>query len=238
MRRTRFTFRRRHASGAATLMCALACAACGGSQVDAATLLHQAKQTVDNAPSAHFQLTSSQLQGSGPYITGGTGDMKRPDGFRGSLDVTLSGFSISISVVSVNNTFYVKLPTSSSYQVTDPSSYGFGNPAQLLDPSRGLSSLLTTCSKPTLRQDDRYNGESLHEVSCSLPGTAIKQLLTDAAPSQPVAATFGIASDSSQLRRVVLTGPFFSATANSTFTVILDSYGENVSITPPAAASS
>jgi lipoprotein LprG len=38
---------------------------------------------------------------------------------------------------------------------------------------------------------------------------------------------------SHQVRRVVLTGPFFDAHQSSTYTLILDRYGETVQITPP-----
>ncbi len=220
--------------GVAT-MCALA--ACGSMPADPETLLQQAKQAVDATPSAHFQLSSSSLQGDGPFITGGSGDMKRPASFQGTLHVEISGFEFSVAVVAVNNAFYAKLPTSSSFQVTNPADYGFGNPAQLLDPQHGLSHLLVICAHPVLGSDDRYNGEQLHEVSCSLPGAAVKALLTDAAPQQPVPSTFGIDVDNHQLRKVVLTGPFFSASQNSTFTVIIDNYGESIAITPPAGAS-
>jgi hypothetical protein len=48
-----------------------------------------------------------------------------------------------------------------------------------------------------------------------------------------VAATFGIDTTTSQLRRVVLTGPFVTVGTNSIYTLILANYGENVSITPP-----
>jgi lipoprotein LprG len=218
-------------------LCVLALlgAACGDASQpsDPATLLRQAKQVLDGTQSAHFQLTGSQIQAAGTYVTGGTGDMRRPNAFAGSLDVTAEGFQISIRVVSVNHVLYVNLPTSPGFQVTDPASYGFGDPSQLLDPNKGLSNLLVICAHPTYANDDRVNGELLHEVACTLPGTAIKALLTDAAPDRPVQATMGIAASNDQLRRVVLTGPFFSATTNSTFTLLVDSYGENVTITPP-----
>jgi hypothetical protein len=38
---------------------------------------------------------------------------------------------------------------------------------------------------------------------------------------------------SHQVRRVTLTGPFFDAHRSSTYTLILDRYGEIVQITPP-----
>lgn len=212
-------------------------AACGGSTADPATLLRQAKQAVDNAQSAHFTLSSSQAQGNGPLITGGSGDMKRPSSFTGSLNVNFSGLQVSIGVVSVGGVFYAQLPTAAGYQKTDPAAYGFGDPGLLLDPNHGLSNLLTICQQPSLQSDDRNNGELLHEVSCKIPGSAVASLLTDANPTQAVNATFGIADSNNQLRKVVLSGPFFSGSGSTTFTVIIDRYGENVTITPPPSAS-
>jgi lipoprotein LprG len=162
--------------------------------------------------------------------------MKRPASFSGSLDVEFSGLQVSVRVVAVNGVFYAQLPTSNTFQRTDPTSYGFGDPGKLLDPNQGLSSLLVMCSQPTLASDDRNNGELLHEVNCSIPGSAIAALLTDAQPSQPVAATFGVAASNNQLRKVHLTGPFFSGAGNTSFTVIIDKYGENVTVTPPPTA--
>jgi len=49
-----------------------------------------------------------------------------------------------------------------------------------------------------------------------------------------VQATIGVNASSHQLRRIVLVGPFFEKAHSSTFTLVLDRYGENVTITPPA----
>jgi lipoprotein LprG len=202
--------------------------------VNPTTLLTRTKAVLDSAPSLHFQLTSTDAQGTSPLITGGSGDARRPDGFSGRLSVKVSGFAVNIEVVSVAGGFYVKLPTDSAFVRTDPAAYGFGDPALLLGPRQGLSSLLLKCSSSALDADDRYNGEQLHEVRCTLPGRAVATLLTSADPSQDVAAQFGISRDDAQLRRVVLTGPFFNKDKLSTFTLVLDNYGENVSVTPPA----
>jgi lipoprotein LprG len=228
---------RAHVVAVAAVVAAVTLAACGGPSSDPATLLRQAKQVVDSAPSAHFALTSSPVKGSGPFITGGSGDMKRPNSFTGSLSVDFSGLSLSIQVVAIGGVFYAQLPTSTSFQKTDPTAYGFGDPSTFLDPNHGLSNLLTICTQPSLGSDDRNNGEELHEVNCSLPGTAVASLLTDAAPSQPVSATFGIAATSNQLRKVVLTGPFYMGAGTTTFTLIIDGYGKSVTITPPPNAS-
>ena len=228
---------RAHVVAVAAVVAAFTLAGCGGPSSDPATLLRQAKQVVDSAPSAHFELTSSPVKGSGPFITGGSGNMKRPNSFTGSLSVDFSGLSLSIQVVAIGGVFYAQLPTSTSFQKTDPTAYGFGDPSMFLDPNHGLSNLLTICTQPSLGSDDRNNGEELHEVNCSLPGSAVASLLTDAAPSQPVSATFGIAATSNQLRKVVLTGPFYMGAGTTTFTLIIDGYGKSVTITPPPNAS-
>jgi len=207
--------------------------ACGGPPPNPTTLLAQAKTTLDATPSLHFNLSSDNAAGSGALITGGSGDVRRPSSFSGTLNVVFAGLSVDVQAIGVGSQFWVRLPTSSSFQLTSPSDYGFGNPSQLMDPDHGLSTLLVQCQKPVLQSDDRLNGEQLHEVGCTLPGSLIAALLVDAHPQTPVAATFGITTSSTQVRRVVLIGPFFS-TQNSTFTLVLDNYGENVTVTPPS----
>jgi lipoprotein LprG len=207
---------------------------CGAAAADPAQLLREAKSSVDSAPAVHFTLTSANVTGAGPLITGGQGDAKRPDGFAGSLSVVAGGFTVNVDVVSTGGVFYAQSPLSAGFTKTDPSAYGFGDPGKLLDPATGLSSLLAVCSSPANRDGDRLNGEQLDEVACAIPGAQVAALLTSADPSQPVQATVGVNSSTHQLRRVVLVGPFFDRAHSSTFTVVLDKYGENVSITPPA----
>jgi hypothetical protein len=209
-------------------------AGCGTAPVDPAQLLRDAKQSIDSASAVHFTLTSQNVTGAGPLITGGDGDARRPNSFAGSLSVIAAGFSLNVGVVSTGGVFYAKTPLSSGYARTNPATYGFGDPAQLLDPNHGLSSLLAVCTGPTNRDADRLNGEQLDEVGCSLPGPRVAALLTSADPAKPVQATIGVDASTHQLRRVALVGPFFDKSQPSTFTVVLDRYGENVTITPPA----
>jgi lipoprotein LprG len=206
---------------------------CGAPSINATDVLHRTKDVLDGTPSFHFTLSSANVSGSGPLLTGGHGDMQRPASMSGMLQVSIYGLAIGVPVVSVGGRFSVKLPTNTGFTIANPASYGFADPARLIDPSHGLSSLLLTCRSPRVQSDDRYNGEALHEIACTLPGAAVAALLTSADPSKDVAATFGIDTTTSQLRRVVLTGPFVTVGTNSIYTLILANYGENVSITPP-----
>ncbi len=209
---------------------------CGssGAPLDPSQLLRDGKKSIDSTPSVHFTLTSQGVTGIGTLITGGQGDASRPNSFAGTLTVVAAGFPVTVNVVSTGGVFYARTPLSSSYDKTDPSAYGFGDPAQLLDPNHGLSSLLTSCTGATDKTADLLAGEQLDEIGCSMPGALVAKLLTSADASQPVQATVGVDAATHQLRRVSLVGPFFDKTHPSTFTVVLDKYGENVTITPPA----
>ncbi|MDB5063626.1 MAG: uncharacterized protein JWM18_60 [Chloroflexi bacterium] len=222
---------------------ALACAAgaaCGSGQstggVDARALLRQGKAAVDGAGALHFTLTAKDVPtaASGTFVTAGEGDAQRPNAVQGSLQVIFNGLPLRLGVVSSGGTFYVKLPFSTTYEATDPTKYGFGDPGRLLDPRAGLSSLLTDAKDASTDGRDRLNGEQLDEVTVTLPGKPVADLLTSADASKDVQGRIGMVPGSHQVRRVVLTGPFFDAHQSSTYTLILDRYGETVQITPPA----
>jgi len=80
----------------------------------------------------------------------------------------------------------------------------------------------------------RQSGETLVQVTAQVPGTLVAALLTDADPAQSVDITYSIDPDTDQVRQVDLTGPLFVKGDQSTYHLVLDRYGENVSITPPA----
>lgn len=210
--------------------------ACGGHssapKADAHTLLHQAKATIDATQSVHFTLTSQGVSGGGIELTGGEGDLVRPDQLQGSFMANISGFNATVKVVSKGGVFLAQLPFQNHYTRANPASFGLTDPTKLLDPTHGLSSLLTTCTGAVVTGQERIAGELLDEVTCMVPGSAIP-VLPDANPSKPVTLVAAINPTSYQLRQITLTGPFTSATSNSTFVVTLTKYGEAVTITLP-----
>ncbi len=207
--------------------------ACGSPPADARTLLRDAKRSVDSSQTIHFHLTSSNAESSGTYLVGGDGDARRPDGFTGELDVSINGIPLTVKVASVGGVFYVQQPFSSKWEASQPDKYGFGDPAKLIDPNTGVTSLLAKAMSPTLGNQDRYNGELLDEVNCTLPGADVARLLTSADPSRNDSAVIGVDADTHQLRRVVITGPFLSTARDSTYTLVMDRYGANITVTAP-----
>jgi lipoprotein LprG len=221
----------------AVCLSALLVGACGsssssGTSAGAAALLHEAKVTVDASHSAHFSLTSHGISTGSTTITGGEGDIVRPDQMQGSFTVAIDGFGARVKVVAKSGVFEALLPFQSKYKVTSPSAYSLQNPAQLLDPAHGLSNLLIVGKDPRFTGKERIAGELLDEVTTTVPGSEIP-VLPDANPSRPVTLVTAIDPQSHQVRQMVLTGPFTSATSNSTFDVTLSNYDEAVTITLP-----
>jgi lipoprotein LprG len=208
----------------------------GGAPPESAThLLGRAKTTLDKASTAHFVLTSKNAPTTGTALVGGEGDIARPSSFQGTLKVLASGATVDLKVISVSGKVYARLPFTTTYSVVDPKAFGFGDPGALLDPDTGISQLLKGATSAKLGSEKRVSGEVVREVSATLPGDLVQKILTSKDRSKPVTAQFSIASDSGQLRRAELTGPFFSATDDATFTLDLSHFGAHVSITAPPA---
>jgi LppX_LprAFG lipoprotein len=235
----RLNKRVRWAAVAAGLALAFVPLACGGSSSppkgNPETLLQQAKATLDAATSVHFKLSSSNVSSGGTNLTGGQGDLVRPDGMQGTFTVTIDGFSADVKVITKGGTFMAQLPFTSGYKVTKPSSFGLTNPAELMNPNTGLTNLLTEAQNPKFTGNVRIGGELLDIVAFTVPGSSIP-VLPDSSPSKPVAAQAAINPSNHQLRQITLVGPFTSASSNSTFVLTLTNYNEPVTITLPAAS--
>jgi lipoprotein LprG len=195
-------------------------------------LLSRSRAVLDKTPAVHFKLTSAGIAPGTTALLSGSGDLVRPDELSGALLVTDSGVSATIKVIAVSGKFYALLPFTSHYEATNPASYGLGDPAQLLSPTDGVSSLLTAMRHPRLDSSIRLDGELLDVVSGTVAGSQVP-VLSDLDKAKPVNITADISPTSFQLRRVQMAGPFTKATTTTTYDVTLTAYGEHVTITAP-----
>jgi len=224
---------------ALALIAAPVLTACGGGDDDAGDpeaateLLTQAKETLDGTESLHFVLTSENAPDTGTELVGGEGDIARPASFEGTLEVLAMGSTLDLAVVSVDGTVYAQLPFTSGFSVVDPAQFGFGDPGALIDPETGISQLLGSAESAELGEERRVDGEVVREVTAELPGSLVEQILTSEDPTRAVQARFSIAVESGELLRAELTGPFFTATDDATYTLELSDFGADVEITAP-----
>jgi hypothetical protein len=225
-------------TGVALALTVLALTGCSGGEAEeqsAPDLLAHAQHTLDKAQSAHFVLSSEGAPDTGTALVGGEGDIARPASFEGTLQVRALGSTLDLEVVSVDGTVYAQLPFTTGFSVVDPAQFGFGDPGALLDPETGISQLFEAAGSAELGEERRVDGEVVREVSAELPGDLVEQILTSADPSRTVQARFSIATESGELRRAELTGPFFSADDDATFILELSDFGADVEITAPPA---
>jgi hypothetical protein len=237
--------RRRLAAGCLAGGCALAvvAGACGGSArgtthpaakaLPPSVLLRRSRAVLDATRAVHFTLAGHDIVGSSVELTAGSGDLVRPDELTGSFTVSSGGLSGSVGVVEVGGRFYAEPPFASHYSVTNPAGYGLGDPAALLDPTTGVSALLTSMTGVHAEGRRRISGELVAVIGGTIPGRLVP-VLPDLARAVPVTLTASIDPTTAQLRQVSLAGPFTSAKATTTYTVTLTDYGEHVTVTAPA----
>lgn len=199
---------------------------------DPAVALADAKKALDAAKALHFTLSSDSSPKGATALTGGEGDVARPDGFSGSLDVLVAGQKVRVKIVSVARTVYAQL-FSSTWSKVDPGQFGLNDPGTFMAPQGGLADLLSTATNPRATGEKRRGTEVLRLVAADIPGTTVARVLTTKDAARTVPAVFGIDTATGQLREATLTGPFFDATTTSTYTVVLDKYGEQVDIRAP-----
>jgi hypothetical protein len=197
-------------------------------------LLTGARAKLDQTNSVHFTLTSADVPGGGTRLTGGDGVIARPASFQGKLALLLNGGQVSVDLTSVDGKVYAKLPFSAGYQTVDPATFGLSDPARLIDARTGVSQMFTQLTNVKEGKKQRIGGDVVTEVDGTLPGTLVDDLLTSADPAQPVRAALFV-TDTKELRQVKLTGPFFVKGKDSTFTLLLDRYGDKVTIAAPTS---
>jgi lipoprotein LprG len=200
------------------------------------TLLADARVSLNQADSLHFHIDSdvSVIKANGAYLVSGDGDAKRPDVFTGDIDASIDELRVPVKILSVGGSFYIQRPFSTTWEQANPNDYGFSDPSSLLDPSNGLSRLLTGDSNVKLLARYRVNGEELENVSASVAGSKIAVFVGSADTSHNVTVTFGINASTHQLRQVILTNLYFAGLKTPvTYTITLTDYGKIVQVTPP-----
>jgi len=203
---------------------------------DPAALLVAARADLAATQTVHFSLTSTDVPGGGTRLVAGEGVIARPKLFQGKFAIMLNGSQVSVDLISAGNKVYAKLPFSSGYQVTDPSAFGLSDPAELIDPQTGIARMFGELTGVTDKGTLRIGDDVVTQVDGTLPGAVVGDLLTSADPAQPVKAELYVTQSGHELRRVVLTGPFFVKGQDSTFNLLLDQYGAPVTITAPTAS--
>lgn len=215
---------------------AVALTGCGGSSASSqspAQAIAAAKKAIDTTSGLHVRLAGKDLP-SGNVLVAADGTLTRAPAFDGTISVKVLGTTAKVPVIAVDDRVYAKLPLTLSWQTIDPADYGVPDPATLIAPDTGISSLLTATTglkSKGAQRGGKDNKEVLTTYAGTLPGAAVAKIIASA--TGPFSASY-ILDDHDRLQEAVLTGRFYGADQQpSTYTVDLDDYGTTKTITAP-----
>ncbi|WP_243060956.1 LppX_LprAFG lipoprotein [Nocardioides sp. SR21] len=205
----------------------------GGDGDDPTAVLAEAKTNLDETSGVHLTLATDDLPDGVTGVTGADGIGTHAPAFDGTITVALSGQPFEVPVVAVDGTVYAQLPLTTGWQDIDPAEYGAPDPAELMNPDAGFSTLLTETTDVEEGESVR-GGENNSEVLTEYTGTVAGDVVANIIPtaSGDFDASYTI-SDDSELREVSLTGVFYEDSESMTYTVTFDDYGTEKDITAP-----
>lgn len=218
----------------------LALAACSGGddepgaeEQSPAEVMALAKRTLDDTSGVRIALVTNDLPEGVTGLTKATGVGTHPPAFDGTITVSLSGNTFDVPVVAVDDQVFVELPLTSGFQDVDPGAYGAPDPARLMSPDAGISSLLTSTTGLAKGESIRGgsdNSEILTEYTGSVPDSSVKNVIPTA--QGDFDATYTVTRDG-ELRQARLTGVFYPRSDEMTYTVDFDGYGTDKKIVAP-----
>ncbi|WP_167736548.1 LppX_LprAFG lipoprotein [Nocardioides sp. 1609] len=238
------TYRRpatRAAAVAVATALSLSLAACGGDETEApgsdpdanpSDVLAAAKTRIDETSGVRLELATDATP-EGDYLGSAAGVIVAdPPAFEGTAAGRFAGLSASdVGVVSVGGVFYANIIggfTEFDLPECVP------DPAGLLDPDTGISSILALATDVQQGDAERggdNNDEIFTPYTATVPGPAIKNILP-CAPGETFDATFTV-DDAGELRGIDLTGDFFEGTDELTYTITVEEYDVEQEIAEP-----
>jgi lipoprotein LprG len=233
---------RRTSAALLTAAVALVTASCGGSDEEPAAadeqtpeeVLGAAKSTLDETSGVELSLTTDDLPEGVTGLTSAIGVATRAPAFDGAIKVILSGTEFEVPVVAVDGKVYAQIPLTPGYSDVDPAEYGAPDPAALITPDRGFSSLLPVTTDVEEGEGVRGgddNSEILTTYTGTIPGEAMKKVIPSSSGDSFDASY--LVTDDGELREAELTGVFYPSSDEMTYTVTFDDYGTEQEITAP-----
>jgi lipoprotein LprG len=196
-------------------------------------VLADAKEQLDETSGVALDLVAEDFPEDLSGLVAADGVATHAPAFEGTLTVVVQGATVDVPVVAVDDAVHAELPLVPGWTVLDPAEYNAPDPAALLDPESGFSSLLPATED--LEQGETVRGgedndEVLTEYTGVVPGEAVTAIIPSA--EGEFDATFSI-TDDGQLREMTLAGEFYPDTESLTYRIGFDDYGTDRDIVAP-----
>jgi lipoprotein LprG len=228
------TFTRRALTGCAVAAALLLAGCSSNAQEDRAPedVLAAAKSTLDATSGVRISLSTKELPPTVDGILTAEGLGTHDPAFKGDLKVASGGVTADVPVVAAQGKVYAKLPFTTRFVEVDPAAYAAPDPAGLMDPDAGLSSLLTEAEDVEAGEQVRSGEDVLAGYTGTVPGDVVASIIPSASAGSDFAARFTV-DDRDQLREVTLTGPFYPKADDVTYTITFEQYDTSADIKLP-----
>jgi len=195
-------------------------------------VLAAAKATLDETSGVRVSLSTEKLPPTVDGILEAEGVGTHDPAFEGDLKVASGGVTADVPVIAAQGKVYAKLPFTTRYVEVDPAAYAAPDPAGLMEPEGGLSSLLTAAEDVEEGRQVRSGEDVLAGYKGTVPGDVVASVIPSASSDQAFEATFTV-DEEDRLREAVLTGPFYPEADDVTYTITFDEYDTSADITLP-----
>ena len=206
----------------------------GDGEATPAEVLGYAKSLLDSTTGVELTLATDDDPDTDAFLKSAEGVITTQPAFEGTAAARVAGISASdIGVNSVDGLFQIDLPVV-GWTEYDPAELCAPDPAALLDPDTGVSSVLTGAEDLEVGDTERGgpdNSEVLTAFTGTVPGDTVTNILP-CAPGDSFDARFTINEDG-YLRAAEVTGEFFSGSGDITYTIDLEKYDVDQEITVP-----
>jgi len=195
-------------------------------------VLAAAKTTLDETSGVRVSLSTEKLPPTVDGILEAEGVGTHDPAFEGDLKVASGGVTADVPVIAAQGKVFAKLPFTTRYVEVDPAAYAAPDPAGLMEPEGGLSSLLTAAEDVEEGRQVRSGEDVLASYQGTVPGEAVASVIPSASADQSFEATFTV-DEEDRLREAVLTGPFYPEADDVTYTITFEEYDTSADITLP-----
>jgi lipoprotein LprG len=204
----------------------------GGDDASPEEVLAAAKTNLDETSGVRVTLSTEKLPPTVDGILSAVGIGTHDPAFEGDLKVASGGITADVPVVAAEGKVFAKLPFTTQFVEIDPAAYAAPDPARLMQPEGGLSSLLTTAEGVEEGKQVRSGEDVLSSYTGTVPGDVVAAIIPSASPDEDFDARFTV-DDEDRLREAVLTGPFYPQADDVTYTITFEEYDTSRDIALP-----
>lgn len=191
-----------------------------------------AQGQLEVAQALDISLRTPSLPDGVTGLVSAQGQGTRAPAFKGTVTAATGSATLDADVIAVDGVVYAKTVLSPNFAKIDPASLKAPDPALLLSPDGGLTQLFAKTSDLAAGPQSRDGRDVLTTIEGKIAGPVIAEIFPTASSEKPFKIRYRL-DDQDILRDATLTGQFYPAGDDVTYTVTIKALDKPVTITAP-----